>query len=81
MIDSANGRQQIEIGNVNVSEPHRHIIFMVHQNKPNSKIDVYVDCYIRGEIPLNMTFREVMEQGLEDSSFEVVMNQSVKLIT
>ncbi|XP_011311208.1 cartilage oligomeric matrix protein [Fopius arisanus] len=79
VIDKSDGRQEIEIGIVNGSEPKRTIIFMVHQKKPNSKMEVYVDCHLIGSIPLNVTFREAMDQRLEESTFQVFRERKYSL--
>ncbi|KAK0076177.1 hypothetical protein PV325_005788, partial [Microctonus aethiopoides] len=55
---SSNGHEDIEVGSLNISQPIKNIILLIHQQKPESRIDVYVDCNIQGAIPLKKTFRD-----------------------
>lgn len=65
------GRQDFQVGSLNVTHPIKSIIFLVHQNKENSRVDVYVNCNNQGVIPIRKTLRDVFNEGT-DSVFRVV---------
>ncbi|XP_034942857.1 cartilage oligomeric matrix protein [Chelonus insularis] len=65
------GREDLEVGTLNITHPMKNIIFVVHQNKPNSRIDVYVDCNLQGTIPMKKTFKNVVERGSDESTLQV----------
>ncbi|XP_053597826.1 cartilage oligomeric matrix protein isoform X2 [Microplitis demolitor] len=64
------GRQDFQVGSLNVTHPIKSIIFLVHQNKENSRVDVYVNCNNQGVIPIRKTLRDVFNEGT-DSVFRV----------
>lgn len=69
---SPKGHEDIEVESLNISQPIKNIIFVIHQRKPESRIDVYIDCNIQGVIPLKKTFRDVINNKLDDSLFHMV---------
>lgn len=68
-----NGREDLQIESLNITEPMKNIIFIIHQNKFTSTIDVYVDCLNIGQLPLKKSLKDLMRQNTEDSIIQVVI--------
>ncbi|CAD6234250.1 GSCOCG00007686001-RA-CDS [Cotesia congregata] len=60
--ESKKESQEFQVGSLNVTHPIKNIIFLVHQNKPNSRVDVYINCNNQGAIPLRKTLREAADE-------------------
>ncbi|XP_029053542.2 cartilage oligomeric matrix protein isoform X1 [Osmia bicornis bicornis] len=48
--------EHINLDLSNVHLPMKDIIFIVHQNPPDARMDIYIDCVYQGVIPLKRTF-------------------------
>lgn len=69
-----NGRRSashVEVDSFAVNTPLKDLVMLVHQTKPNSRVDVYADCVYQGALPLKSTFRNIAESE-SNPSVEVV---------
>ena len=56
--DSQPHREHLVIDSLNISEPFRSLILIVHQRHSGAKLDVYVDCVRQGEIVLKKSLKQ-----------------------
>lgn len=58
--------EHLNLETPNVNSPLKNIIVLVHQNQPDPRIDVYIDCVYQGMMPLRKSFRKLADS--EDNS-------------
>lgn len=65
--------EHITVDTLSIDTPLKNLIVLVHQNQPDARVDVYVDCVFQGSIPLKRSFRELTDT--EDSPFIKVFKE------
>ncbi|XP_031829184.1 thrombospondin isoform X2 [Nomia melanderi] len=59
----------IHANNLNENAPSKNVIVSVHQNQPDARIDVYIDCIYQGAIPFKKRLRELVND-VDDEPIE-----------
>lgn len=61
----------IHANNLSEDAPSKNVIVSVHQNQPDARIDVYIDCIYQGAIPFKKRLRELVND-VDDQPIEAV---------
>ncbi|XP_011136223.1 cartilage oligomeric matrix protein isoform X2 [Harpegnathos saltator] len=63
----------VNVDSLAVNTPLKSLIILLHQDQPNPRVDVYVDCVYQGSIPFKRTFRDIAEN--EESPYVEVFRE------